>query len=219
MKPNILACIPCYNSVQPHPFINYLILSQQAGKAEILGHYSLRWMVAGPKTKTVVARNHASLTAMGGGATHLLLMDDDMVVPYNMVECLLAHDVPIAAPLFFKTEPVDPLCFDVDELGAPVPIVDYPKNQLFKCPGGVGTGVMLIKVDVLKAIEMPIWHGSMDVTVAEDIEFCKKAKSLGFDAYCDSSIKCGQMSTPYEVGEQQFNFMRSQRKPIDRHGL
>lgn len=203
--PTVLISVPTYQAVQPDPFIHFLTFSQETGKAESAGRYSARWFVPGPKIKTVVARNAASQIAISGGADYLLLIDDDMVVPCNLLDLLLRHDVDIVVPLFFRaTPPIEPLIFDIDELGDRIPIYEYPKDALFEVPGGAGTGVMLIKIDVLKAMDVPIWRGSIDPTYAEDIEFCRRAKELGFRVWCDSSTKIGQMSLPVAIGEKHY---------------
>ncbi len=204
-RPRILATVPVYNAVQPQPFISFLIMSQKSGIAEAEGRYAIRWMVPGPKIKTVKGRNMASQTALAGNADMLLLIDDDMVCPADMIERLLVHDVDIVSPLFFKTnEVIEPLVFDHDELGNYVPIYEYPQNALFEAPGGTGTGVMLIKIEVLKAMDIPIWRGSIDPSYGEDVDFCKRARALGFRTWCDSSIKVGQMSVPVAIGENAY---------------
>jgi hypothetical protein len=203
--PRILATVPVYNAVAPAPYITHLILSQESGKAEAAGRYSLRWCVPGPKAKVVVARNHSSQICLSGGGDYLLLIDDDMVVPHDMVDQLLRHDVDIISPIFFRSmPPIEPLIFDLDELGNPMPIMDYPADQLFETPGGSGTGVMLIKRKVLEAMEVPIWIGTIDPTVGEDVLFCRRARDLGFRSWCDSSVKVSQMSVAVPVGEKQY---------------
>jgi hypothetical protein len=122
-----------------------------------------------------------------------------------MLDHLLFNDVDIVVPLFFKANKViEPLIFDIDGLGNIVPIYDYPKDSLFEVPGGAGTGVMLIKTDVLRAMDEPVWRGSVDPTYSEDIEFCKRARSLGFRVWCNSSVKVGQMNLPIEIGEEHY---------------
>ena len=203
--PRILATVPVYHAVEPSPYITHLIMSWEAGKAEARGKYALRWCVPGPKIKTVIARNHVSQLAMTGGADFLLLIDDDMVVPFDMVEKLMAHDVDIISPIFFRSNaPIEPLVFDIDKNGNTMPIMDYPKNSLFETPGGSGTGVMLIKRKVLVALEVPIWKGSIDPTVGEDVLFCRRARALGFRSWCDSAVKVSQMSVGFPVGESQY---------------
>lgn len=203
--PRILATVPVYHAVEPIPYMTHLILSQESGRARERGQYDLRWCVPGPKAKVVVARNMASQICLNSGGDYLLLVDDDMVVPYDMVASLLRHDVDIISPIFFRSmPPIEPLVFDVDELSNTMPIMNYPKNALFETPGGSGTGVMLIKRQVLEVMEVPIWKGSIDPTIGEDVVFCRRARALGFKSWCDSSVKVSQMSVSVPVGEEQY---------------
>jgi hypothetical protein len=162
-------------------------------------------MVAGPKIKTAVARNQAAYAAIDYKADYLLMIDDDMISQPTVIEALLRHDVDIAVPLFFRaTPPIEPLVYDLDELGSPVPILKYPKNALFECPGGAGTGMMLIKTDVLKALQEngPVFNDGGN----EDIEFCAAARKLGYRTWCDSSQAVSQMGLPRAVGISDYRY-------------
>ena len=208
----ILAGVPCYNSVQPEPFLNFLTFSQRTGIAESNGLYSVRWCVPGPRMKTVTARNILSALAIEGKADYLLLIDDDMVVPKNLLDSLLRRNVPIVSPIFFRaTPPIDPLVYDLAPPGYRLPYYDYPKNALFETGGGNGTGVMLIATEVLMAMTDPIWVGSTDPDIGEDIVFCDRARSLGYKSYCDSTIEARQMSSPVAIGAAHYDETRLTR--------
>ena len=208
----MLAGVPVYNAVQPEPFINFLILSQASGIAEKDGRYTVRWCVPGPKLKTVTARNILSKLAIEEGADYLLLMDDDMVVPSNLLDHLLRRNKDVISPIFFRsTPPIDPLVYVLNEFGERTPYYDYPKNALFETTGGNGTGVMLIKTEVLKAMGDPIWRGLVDPEIAEDIEFCVRARELGFTTWCDSTVEARQMSLPIAVGSEVYDSTRLTR--------
>jgi hypothetical protein len=208
----VLAAVPVYHSVEPEPFLNFTVLSQATGRAEAEGKYSVRWCVPGPKMKTVAARNVASKLAISGGADYLLLMDDDMVVPKDLLDHLLRRNVDIISPIFFRSmPPIDPLVYTLDEEGNRMPYYDYPQSALFETPGGNGTGVMLIKVAVLQAMDDPIWRGLVDQEIAEDIEFCQRARALGFKTWCDSTVEARQMSLPIAIGALHYESERLTR--------
>jgi hypothetical protein len=212
MYPKILATVPVYHAVEPEPFLNFLILSQATGQAEREGRYAVRWYVPGPKVKTVVARNSASQLVIAGGIDYLLLMDDDMVVPRGTLDHLLRRNVDIISPIFFRSQPpIDPLIYTFDKFGDRAPYYDYPKSSLFETPGGNGTGVMLIKAEVLKALDTPIWRGKVHEEIAEDIDFCDRARAAGFKTWCDSSVEAKQMSLPVAVGSQFYDAERLTR--------
>jgi hypothetical protein len=205
MYPKIMAAVPVYHAVEPEPFLNFLILSQWAGKAELEGRYAVRWCVPGPKTKTVTARNIVSNLAIAGELDYVFLIDDDMVVPKDTLDILLRRNVDIVSPIFFRSvPPIDPLVFTFDRFGDRVPYYDYPKQAIFETPGGNGTGCMLIKVDVFRAMDPPIWRGEVDAEISEDIEFCTRARSLGFKTWCDSTVEARQMSLPVAIGSPHY---------------
>ena len=212
VQPKIIATVPCYHAVEPEPFINFLVLSQATGKAEQRGEYSVRWCVPGPKIPTVIARNTASAFVIEYNTDYLLLIDDDMAVPANLLDVLLRRNVDIISPLFFRSSPpFDPLIFEFDEGGNRVPMYNYPKNAVFETPAGSGTGVMLIKARVLRLMGSPYWIGSTDPTMGEDMDFCDRARRLGFRTWCDSSIEARQMSLPIAIGSSHYGRQRLTR--------
>lgn len=202
----ILCCVPSYHAVEPLPFAHFLSLSQECGRAEAAGKYEVRWLVGGPKVKTHVVRDQACHLVLAAKATHLAFIDDDMLPdPKDLFEKLLAHDKDIVAPLFFRSSGnFDPLVFNCNPGGHPEPILDYPKNELFEVSGGVGTGVMLIKAEVIKALGAPWFYYRAGSARSMDLNFCLTAISAGFKVWCDSSIIVRQMGMPHPVGEADF---------------
>ena len=127
-----------------------------------------------------------------------------MLPQANLSEHLLALDLPIVAPIFFK-DCGDPLAFDWDpESGRPDPIIDYPVDRVFEAPAGVGTGVMLIKREVLEALEDP-WFGFGPQL---DLDFCQRAAAKGFKSYCDSRILVQQMGKASPIGKTAWDERR-----------
>jgi hypothetical protein len=208
LEKRILCSVPCYHAMDPLPLMHFLDVSQETGRAEAAGKYSVRWLVGGPKVKTQNVRNISCAATLNGGATHLAFVDDDMLLgPRDIFEKLLAHDKDIVAPLFFRSSGnFDPLVFHLNGDGEPHPITDYPKNALFKASGGVGTGVMLIKRAVLERVgDNNGWfHYPLDSTRSMDLDFCIRAIGKGFKVWCDSSIIVKQMGLPAPVGEDDF---------------
>jgi hypothetical protein len=204
-KPRILCCIPSYKGPEPHPFFSFLLLATEVGRAESEGKYKVRWNVGGPKVRVPVVRNQACAFALNGDATHLLFIDDDMLVPPGAIEHLLALDLPIVSPIFYRGgKSHDPLVFDWGEDGKPHPMKEYPVDTLFLAPAGVGTGVMMIKTEVLKAMDPPYFYYPQDPTMGMDLEFCRRAAEIGFASYCDSRILVRQMGLNEPVGEAEW---------------
>lgn len=206
MPSRVLFSVPCYHSMEPEPLMNFLITAQECGKAEAQGLYSVRWLVGGPKVKTQNVRNISCSAALKGGATHLAFADDDMLIsPPDIIGRLLEKDKDIIAPLFFRSSGNhDPLVFNLNGDGEPHPIEDYPKNSLFQVTGGVGTGVMLIKREVLEAIGDPWFYYPENSTRSMDLHFCMRAIAKGFSVWCDTSLIVRQMGPRQPIGEEHF---------------
>ena len=131
--------------------------------------------------------------------SHVLFPDDEIVVPQDLLNRLLADDVPILVPLFYRaTEPHSPLIFKVGPDGEAIPfdeaeICTPPDQPLLECPGGAGTGVMLVHRDVLEAIgDRPFRYP--EAGGSADLHFCQCARELGFKTFCSSAITIPQMS-------------------------
>jgi hypothetical protein len=201
--PHILTVIPSYAGPDCLPFAHFLGFAEQCGRD--YDKYRMWWVVAGPKIKTQLVRNGSCTLAMETGATHVLFIDDDMCVPADLVTKLLAHNKDIITPLFFRGGgDCAPLVFAPGENGDSEPMWDHPPRQLFVAPCGAGTGVMLIKREVLEAVEPPWFIWPNDPERGMDLGFCARAREKGFAVWCDSSIIVPQMSLPQPVGEQQF---------------
>jgi len=192
--------------MEPEPLMNFMLVSQESGRAEARGEYSVRWLIGGPKVKTENVRNISCVTALKGGASHLLFIDDDMLIsPPDIIGKLLALDKDIVSPLFFRSSGnFDPLVFNINGDGEPHPIMNYPQKEVFQVNGGVGTGVMLIKRAVLEAMKPPYFYYPPNTTRGADLHFCMRAIDKGFTVWCDSSLVVNQMGMARPVGEIDF---------------
>jgi hypothetical protein len=209
--PKILVNVPVYQSVEALPFIKFLVFSQDTGRAEAAGRYKIRWNVGGPGVRLNLVRNIAAGLARDNEADYLFMVDDDMLLPPGILDQLLVLDLPIVAPIFFRSGvPFDPLVYDIDsETNDPVPIQDYPVDQVFEAPGGVGGGCVLIKTEVFRALDEPYWYYPMNPKVGTDLEFCRRAREKGFPSYCDSRILVQQMAASQPVGQVQWDQRRN----------
>lgn len=140
--------------------------------------------------------------AIESGATHVLFIDSDMEFPADLAVRLVRHRQPIVAvncmarrsPYYLTAR---------DEAGREVP-TNTESSGLEKV-ARVGTGIMLIHTDVVRAIPMPWfqteWIPEKAVFRGEDFYFCDKARAAGFDLYIDHDLS-KQVS---HVGTFQFN--------------
>ena len=150
---------------------------------------------------TAEGRTYCVVQAQRQNCTHILFVDDDMVFPPDTFEKLLATGKEIVGVA--SNSRVLPLTTTVavqDENGKFIPHdkIAFPKlpTELFKCYA-VGMGVCLIDMKVFEKIEKPFFHfethESGKVLVGEDAWFCRQAKKVGYEIWCEPSIKIGHI--------------------------
>jgi hypothetical protein len=128
--------------------------------------------------------------------THILFIDSDMTYPPTLAWELLQHGLPIvAANCATKSLPSSPtarlessskfqgeLCFTTPEKG------ERGLEQVWR----VGTGIMLIEMDVFDRMQKPYFPITFDekhqYIVGEDWNFCKKADDLGIPIFVDHHL-------------------------------
>lgn len=146
-----------------------------------------------------LARNQVVKEFLKTDATHLFMMDDDVIPPRDALEKLLSDDKDIVSgvyPAHTKDRdgrPQPPELLAIRD-GAPVhgeglERVDY-----------TGAGCLLGKREVFEAISPPWFKfvftedGSL-MRVSEDVYFFNLARALGFGVWVDFDIKCGHVKT------------------------
>lgn len=147
-------------------------------------------------------RNAAVETAKRAGSSHLMFIDNDMTFPASGIQRLIDADKDIIGgmynarggagkPVVSTVKMIDPA---TDPNMGKLVTTEFPA-QLFKC-FGLGTGFMLINMEVFKKMQRPYFvSGETPEGEAwtEDIYFCKKAHEAGFDVWCSPSIKIGHI--------------------------
>lgn len=144
------------------------------------------------------ARNEIVKRAAAKDADAILFLDNDLAVPLDLLQRLVAHNVPVVSALYFqKCPPYLPLLYDWQspEKIDIEPRLDYG-NGLVQC-GAVGMGATLVTMDAIgKVLEWQIKNGEqrpapfrVNAPIGEDIWFCAHARAAGVPVYCDTSIK------------------------------
>ena len=156
------------------------------------------------------SRNLLAAKAIDDDCDYVLWIDSDMVFNADLLEKLLekieGKDF-ISVLAFTRHLPVSPNAYVIDASKESLrykPIKNYPKNQLFKVDAA-GFGTVLTSTKILKAVfdkyERPF---NPDMGLGEDLTFCYRARQLGFDLWCDSSVKIGHVGR-YVYGENDYN--------------
>lgn len=147
-------------------------------------------------TLIYVARNSQACKAINEGFTHLLFLDSDMVFDENIVETLCFSGKEIVCGAFqSRREPYGSCVYTslnplerVKEYGAAPFQVE-----------GCGMACTLINTEALKAVaekyEKCFSPEKYDgIRFGEDLAFCWRARSLGYEIWCDPAARIGHIA-------------------------
>lgn len=141
-------------------------------------------------------RNIIARQALANNSDYVMFIDNDMMFPADGITRLIDSDKDIIAGPYnqrplpqtdnsFKTSTVKL----VDENGE---LMDGSVPEELAQVGGTGTGFMLIKTDVFRIMKQPFFHDYEDENFefhGEDINFCLKARGLGFEVWINPHIE------------------------------
>jgi hypothetical protein len=123
------------------------------------------------------------------GATHVLFLDDDMIVPWDTVGALLRHNVSIVAANYVRRDETGtPTAFGLD--GQPLHTPEGAEGLVEVAHAGMGC--MLVDMRVFDSLDLPyfMFEPTADNagTIGEDVYFCRKARAAGFPVYVDQRL-------------------------------
>lgn len=151
------------------------------------------------------ARNHLVDAAISNDFDYLFMLDDDMIVPHNLIQSLLDHDKDVIGALYFQRG------------GLYHPIIMRRKDHTPGVYSGefwsqedprittqrglhqtdiIGGGCMLFKVDVFRSLMQPYFE--TERVVGTDISICGRLQDAGHEIWVDTSIELGH------VGEKKI---------------
>lgn len=152
------------------------------------------------------ARNQVCKVFLGTDATHLLFMDSDNSVENGTLHKFLNHDKDIVTACIKQRGSDENVCIkrrkDLDNgrfMHEFYKESELPKG-LFKVDV-CGMGFCLIKKEVIKSVydkygnpftelaDVKVFNDVREVRpIGEDLSFCMKASSLGYEIFADSSV-------------------------------
>ena len=140
-------------------------------------------------------RNCMVARAIRSGATHILMIDDDMIVPEDTAVKLLSHKKDIVGityhPRQMNTEAMIKK-MSTDKMTS----VKDEFEVLVECEG-VGGGVLLINLEIFKNIDRPWFNWKVYdtgmVKMGEDFYFCEKAREKGYQVWADTRLHVGHI--------------------------
>jgi hypothetical protein len=154
-------------------------------------------LVNPPRMSIDRMRNLCAMTAMEIEASHLLFIDDDVLIPtpFDFLHKLLACKVPIAAAdVIIRGYPFNHMLFKYtkDKKGLN-PLKEVPA-KLGQIPvDAVGFSCCLIETAIIKKVNPPYFITGVSNT--EDIYFCMKVRQKFPECkfMADTSIQCGHI--------------------------
>jgi hypothetical protein len=141
-------------------------------------------------------RNKLVKEFLDGGFDDLLMIDDDISPPPNILN-MLRHGKPIVSATCFVLQEMVPQPLLRDDNGEGFVPMKVDKIEELTKVGGIGTGCFTCKREVFEKIEPPWFLFPRDkwgmLSLGEDYYFSRKAKEAGFDLYVDTTMLCGHM--------------------------
>ena len=199
MKPKkILIAVPTFETISPETFKSiYGIQSEHIIAFDYCKGYDCA------KARCLIAKE-----AMGGGFDYVLMVDSDIIVPPDVVECMLVDPVDVCVgvyprknttcgetELFKFTEKDFTERFDYDE-------IEEKAEATIRLPvKGSGLGCALINTDVFRKMPFP-WFKYVTYpdgsVLSEDLYFSDQLRKHGITMYADPHVKCGHMTRKFQ---------------------
>lgn len=161
------------------------------------------------------ARNDLVRQALKNRSTHVMFVDQDMILPDNCLERLVAHKVHYVGGIYFgKDDLFTPVAYHLDPFHRIVEVedTDYVPSSvelpegLHPClcgkpdphlhsVGGLGMGCTLVTTALFRAIRDhfgdELWFSSKET--GEDIHFAMRCKEVGVERFLDGFVQCGHI--------------------------
>lgn len=143
-------------------------------------------------------RNYIAVKAANNGSDFLLMVDDDMTFESNLLDKMVAQNKDILGVAYHPRSETSLVTKYLDETHCVVleNNTDPKYKKTFECHA-TGTGIILIKVEVLRKMPRPWfafeYHPTGQCKLGEDWYFCREAKKVGYKVWADPAIKVGHL--------------------------
>ena len=142
-------------------------------------------------TVVYLARDDLARKAVEEGCTHVLWLDADMLFPETIVEDLTQSGKPFVSGIYHARRPPHRSCL-FKRLSPAQRISEYPAEP-FRIEG-CGFGCVLMQTGILKTVDLSTGDLFLpDGFFGEDLSFCRRATSLGYELWCDPRVVCGHI--------------------------
>lgn len=149
-------------------------------------------------TPVHVMRNQCTRMFLATEHTHLLFVDDDVIIPKDTIRRLLELNKPVATgftPTIVQGSAITFLnCKPLDGARNGVWYRRYPDGpvQISMC----GMSCCLIRREVFESLGLPwfIWPEKVSGEhMGEDLSFCARAREMGHEIWADGQVRCGHV--------------------------
>lgn len=191
-KPRVLIGVPGYNGIVPKAQEAFMAMMLWSGKH--LPQYDFAFTLV-PKREQFRARNLLITEAQAAQCDYLLMLDDDMLPPKDLLARLLAHGKPVVGALYYQRggayHPVimreTTVAGDLKKfafVGLYDPILTEPGLHQVDIIGG---GCMLFDVSVFDTLQKPYFW--WEHNLGTDISICHRLREAGVAIYCDTGLE------------------------------
>lgn len=194
-------CLPLNNDMVHSQFLDSFIRMEKPDYT-----YHRPQFPANATANIAAIRNGIVRSALEADRTHILTMDTDQTYPVDTITKLLKHAEAgckiVTAKVHRRYPPFDPLLLrgEVDHYEM-VPDEEWMKGGLIKIDA-TGSACMLVDTNVFLDMDYPWYEDGVSPegkALGEDINFCYKARKMGFDIWADTSILVGHLAL-VEIG-------------------
>lgn len=201
-KPRILIGIVGFQGVVPEAQESIFSLAYHCGKAMPEYDFFLRVIT---KREQFRARNHLVEMAQVNECEYLLMLDDDMVVPQNLIQRLLAHKKDIMGALYYQRggayHPVLMHRASGKDGLEGIDFIHHFDKRLIH-PGLyefdiIGGGCLLFKTEVFEKLPKPYFW--IDGVIGTDVHICIALKKAGFRVWADTTLELGHVGPPQVI--------------------
>ena len=202
MDKKILLGIPTYKSVSADAFSYQMAFLLDAVNSGFVKH-----LVMEANMYVTMARNMMCRTAVElwkkGEISHLLMIDDDMLIPRGGVQKLIGRDLPVTGGAYYRRDLV-PISYSLDPFQFHAAI---PGEGLFMTDG-TGCGCLLVECKVLEEMAQKFgdewWfqntivkdfkNPAQEIYLGEDVFFFRRLREMGVKTFLDCDVQCGHLS-------------------------
>jgi hypothetical protein len=198
MPPKILLGIPTYKFLSSFAFAHMMGTLLDGVNAGLVRHLQIE-----ADMYVTMARNLMCKTALDlfekGEITHVLMIDDDMVIPSGSIAKLAAHNLDVVGATYY-TRDLKPVAYNLHPFSF---LTDTPSTGVIQVDG-TGAGCLLVRCEILAAMKEKFgdewWFQNtiarddgVDKYLGEDVFFFRRLKEMGISAFLDCGIQCGHI--------------------------